>query len=165
MDTDLCIERFAYTPMGTFGRCYIDGQELFTVERPWLQNERSISCIPEGTYQCAPRRYNKGGYDAIEVQNVPNRSFILIHKGNTMHDLAGCIAITSKLGVSRGLWAGLDSKTAFGILMEHFGTREFTLEIKRYEPRDMSVGRVTRMASSDTSSAPAGTSQRRRVRE
>lgn len=139
MSTDLSIERFAYTPMGVFGRCYIAGQELFTVERPWLNNERSISCIPEGRYTCSPRFYNKGGYDAIEITQVPGRTNVLLHKGNTMHDLAGCIAITAKLGCVEGIWGGVNSREAFRILMDHYGSADFILEIVRYVPNDMAI--------------------------
>ena len=152
MTADLSIERFAYTPMGVFGRCYIAGQELFTVERPWLNNERSISCIPEGAYTCVPRFYNKGGYGSIEITNVPNRTNVLIHKGNTMHDLAGCIAIASKLGNVHGIWGGINSKAAFGILMEHYGDRRFLLEIVRYVPPGMPAP-VPRLRSASAGAA------------
>lgn len=141
MSKNLCIERFAYTPLGVFGRCYIEGQELFTVERPWLNNERSISCIPEGRYTCSPRFYNKGGYEAIEITQVPGRTNVLLHKGNTMHDLAGCIAITAKLGCVEGIWGGINSREAFQILMDHYGTQDFVLDIVRYEPNNMSISK------------------------
>jgi hypothetical protein len=157
MTADLSIERFAYTPMGVFGRCYIAGQELFTVERPWLNNARSISCIPEGVYTCVPRFYNKGGYESIEITNVPNRSNVLIHKGNTMHDLAGCIAVTAKLGSVHGIWGGINSKAAFAILMEHYGDRQFVLEIVRYVPQGMPVpapARVPRLRSAHNRTTP-----------
>jgi hypothetical protein len=137
MDPDLILTRFAYTSMGVFGRFMVDGQLLFTVERPWLQNRAEVSCIPEGTYTCQPRHYNRGGYDAVEVTNVPDRTHILFHKGNTMHDLAGCIAVTSRLGTQRGLWAGLDSANAFGVFMNRFGTAPFTLRIEPYAPEGM----------------------------
>jgi len=137
MSVDLTITRFAYTEMGTFGRLLVEGQVLFTVERPWLGNQPCISCIPEGKYFCGPRYYNRGGYEAIEVRDVPNRTHILFHKGNRMHDVQGCIAITSRLGALGGVWAGLESKTAFALFMEHFGGREFALEIARHAPEEM----------------------------
>lgn len=131
---DLRLTRFAYTDMGVFGEITVDGQKLYTVERPWLGNAPSVSCIPLGKYVCRPRRYNRGGYDAVEVCDVPGRTHILWHKGNTMHDLAGCIAVTSRLGTLKGIWAGLDSATAFALFMEHYGRREFALEIVQYQP-------------------------------
>lgn len=137
MDPDLVLVRFAYTDMGVFGRVMVDGQVLYTVERPWLQNLPRVSCIPEGSYHCEPRFYNRGGYDAVEVTGVPARTHILFHRGNTMHDLAGCIAVTARLGTLKGIWAGLDSGTAFGIFMSAFGTAPFRLNIERYAPDGM----------------------------
>ncbi len=142
MDPDLVIERFAYTDMGVFGRMFVEGQQLFTVERPWLRNERSVSCIPEGQYRCIPRFYNRGGYDAIEITDVPDRTHILFHRGNRMHDVAGCIAVTSNLGCIDGVWAGLRSRRAFQILMDAFGAERFVLEIRRHEPRKMKVNEL-----------------------
>lgn len=127
------LERFAYTDMGTFGRISVDGQTLYTVERPWLDNKPNVSCIPTGTYQCKPRWYNGGGYPAVEVCDVPNRTHILFHVGNTMNDSAGCILVTSRLGCLGGLWAGLASKNAFKLFMEHY-EKDFELEIVNYQP-------------------------------
>ena len=139
MAPDLEIERFAYTDFGTFGRMLIDRQFLYTVERPWRGNEVRISCIPEGEYRCGPRRYNRGNYDAVEVRNVPERTYILFHKANTMNDVEGCIAVVSRLGVLNRQWAGLDSRSAFAFFMDSFGDREFTLLIQRYEPKGMQI--------------------------
>ena len=130
---DLVLTRFCYSDMGTFGRITVADATLITVERPWLDNKPNVSCIPEGEYECRPRFYYRGGYDAVEVLNVPGRSHILFHVGNTMLDVQGCIAVTSRLGVLGGLWAGLDSKTAFSAFMERFN-REFGLRIERYRP-------------------------------
>lgn len=134
---ELEIVRFAYSDMGVFGSLFVDGQRLVSIERPWLNNQVSVSCIPEGTYRCVPRRYNRGGYDAVEVTDVPNRTHILFHKANTMHDLAGCIGVASRIGVLNRMWAGLDSKTAFGIFMDVYGDDEFDLTITRYVPDGM----------------------------
>ena len=127
------LERFAYTDMGTFGRITVGGVTLYTVERPWLDNKPSISCIPEGLYECHPRWYNGGGYQAIEVANVPNRSHILFHVGNNMHDSAGCILVNSKLGSYENIWSGLGSKAAFKHFMQHLNGR-FAVNIKQYVP-------------------------------
>jgi hypothetical protein len=134
---DVVVTRFAYTDMGVFGRLMVDGQLLFTVERPWLKNMPRVSCIPEGTYSCKPRFYNRGRYDAVEVTNVPDRTHILFHKGNTMHDVAGCIAVASRLGTLKGIWAGLESAPAFDIFMNAWGSDPFVLKLDRYVPEEM----------------------------
>lgn len=129
MVADLTIIRFSYGVNGTFGQMVVDGQWLFTVERQWLNNQPYVSSIPEGLYRCRPRPYNAGGYDAIEICEVPDRTNILFHKANLPSDLAGCIAPTSQLGCLNGQWAGLSSAPAFELLMQELGDEEFDLEI------------------------------------
>lgn len=129
MTPDLKIVRFSYGVNGTFGQMVVDGQWLFTVERAWQNNEPYVSCIPEGLYRCRPRRYNAGGYDALEVCDVSGRTNILFHKANLPSELAGCIAPTSIPGCLNGQWAGLSSAPAFELLMEHWGDEEFDLQI------------------------------------
>jgi len=115
---NLFLQRFAYTPHGTFGRLLVKDWECFTVERPWFSNQPNISCIPCGLYSLSLGTYHRGGYAAWEVLDVPNRSLIKIHIGNTMDDLMGCIAPGMSLGYVNGLWAVLNSKLAHQKLME-----------------------------------------------
>ncbi len=107
------LERFCYCDMGTFGRLYLPGGVFFTVERPWRNNEKWISCIPPGQYLLEPAIFRRGGYHTFEVSNVPNRDAILFHRGNTMADLAGCIAPGMNLGCVNGMWAVVGSGEAF----------------------------------------------------
>jgi hypothetical protein len=104
---------------GTFGEYLLNGVRYYTVERPWLDNAPSVSCIPQGTYICKNRKFHRGGYDAIEITNVPGRSHILFHKANLPMELAGCVAPTSTLGVYKKQWAGLNSSHAFRMLMKY----------------------------------------------
>lgn len=112
--------RFGSTPDGTFGTLSVGGQSWYTVERPWVQNKPSISCIPAGTYPLVLGMFYSGDgpggrpdYPAYEVQGVPGRSLIKIHKANRAIQLAGCIAPGKFLGCESGHWAVLDSTTAF----------------------------------------------------
>jgi hypothetical protein len=52
-----------------------------TLELPWLNNQRRVSCIPEGTYKCVKHKSPKFG-STFWVKDVPERSQILIHVGN-----------------------------------------------------------------------------------
>ena len=127
----ITLERFCYSDFGTFGDLIMpDGQVLKTVERPWIDNKKSISCIPVGTYDCVPRRYNRGGYDAVEVTQVKNRSYILFHKGNFAEDSAGCILVCAAHGVLKNRWAGLSSDLAFDEFMGYVRGKNFRLIIK-----------------------------------
>jgi len=123
------IRRFAYTNMGVFGEMHLEGVRLVTVERPWLNNQPNISCIPTGNYYLSPGRYYRGGYDAMEVCDVPGRTHILCHKGNTMHDSAGCVLITSQEGFINGIWAGINSARAFKHFMNVLGGAHHQLTI------------------------------------
>lgn len=66
--------------------------ECKTLELPWLNNQRNISCIPEGKYHAQKHISPKFG-KSIWITDVPDRSEILIHVGNYKSDLLGCIAV------------------------------------------------------------------------
>lgn len=71
------------------------GKLLFScqsLERGWLNNNRNISCIPEGRYQLKLEWSNKFQADLWEIYGVPNRSECKIHASNYWHELNGCIA-------------------------------------------------------------------------
>lgn len=63
-----------------------------SLELPWRDNQRGISCIPEGVYDAILHDSPKFG-KSIWIQNVPNRSEILIHYANYVRELRGCIAV------------------------------------------------------------------------
>jgi len=127
---DLTIKRFCYAPFGVYGMLSLPGgQRLYTVEKPWLGNRPGESCIPTGIYDCAPRYYYGGGYDAIEVLDVPNRSHILFHIANVPADVKGCIGVGVDTGWVKGQWAVTSSQNAFAEFMRQMD-REFTLEIQ-----------------------------------
>jgi hypothetical protein len=72
-----------------------------TLELPDLDNQRNISCIPEGHYDVSPVYSQTFGH-IYGVEDVPNRSLIRIHQGNyagsinprTGHsDIRGCILV------------------------------------------------------------------------
>lgn len=117
------LERFAYVPvssgMGTFGTLSVPdrGFRCVTVEQDWENNKPEKSCIPEGVYTLKLGRYNHGGYPAFELMDVPGRSLIKIHRGNTIDDLLGCIAPGTELGFVGGKWAVVHSTKAFSEFM------------------------------------------------
>jgi hypothetical protein len=65
-----------------------------TLELPYVDNKRNISCIPTGEYWVRKRKSPKFGLCFI-VEDVPNRKYILIHKGNFHTDIRGCILVGS----------------------------------------------------------------------
>lgn len=65
------------------------------LELPWRNNERKVSCIPEGAYKLVRRNSARFG-DHFHVVDVPNRTFILIHHGNYTSDIEGCLLVGSR---------------------------------------------------------------------
>lgn len=92
---------------GTFGVLLKDGVPLcVTLELPWEDNQRNISCIPEGWYQIQKTDSPCFG-ETFEVRDVPGRSHIIFHVGNTVEDSRGCILLGQRYGYHlnrRGVW-------------------------------------------------------------
>jgi len=94
---NLLIIRDTFSDKSTIGKLFIQG-EMFcdTLENPWKNNVRNISCIPEGEYKVRlrlPRESATRDYLHLLVQDVPDRSYILFHIGNTAKDTSGCILV------------------------------------------------------------------------
>lgn len=125
----LTLTRLIHTAHGIIGRM----GEFYTLERRDLDNQPNISCITAGTYRAYRSFYNRGGYECFELENVPGRSEILIHIGNTEDDSAGCILVGSGVGVINSKNAVTASRVAFDAFMASLeGKDEFTLEIKEW---------------------------------
>lgn len=94
---NLLIIRDTFTENSTIGELFINGERFCdTLENPWLNNQRNISCIPEGQYKVRlrlPRESATRDYLHLLVQDVPNRDYILFHIGNTAKDTSGCILV------------------------------------------------------------------------
>lgn len=63
-----------------------------TVELPWNDNKHNISCIPTGVYQCSLYHSSHLG-ETLHIENVPERTGILIHIANAVQELRGCVGI------------------------------------------------------------------------
>jgi len=88
----LILKRTLLTYNHIFGVLNCDGHLLTTLERPYLNNQRNISAIPSGNYRLTKHISPKFGR-CFWVHDVPNRSSILIHAGNTTNDTRGCILV------------------------------------------------------------------------
>jgi hypothetical protein len=83
-----------------------------TLELPWRNNQRSVSCIPEGEYLVTTSGpvlkddpntevdesggRNPRPYSHYIIHNVPGRSGILIHKGYNPSWSQGCILVSGR---------------------------------------------------------------------
>jgi hypothetical protein len=100
-----------YFPEGTNGKIESEGKLICkTIELPWRNNEKRISCIPEGKY-FIKKRYSAKFKCHLEIVGVNNRTLILFHPANNaLQELNGCIAPVTKLS---GPGLGLLSRKAF----------------------------------------------------
>lgn len=110
---------------GTFGEIRLpSGKVISTLELPWKNNQRQISCIPAAIYQCDIVNSPKFGR-VYQVKDVPNRSHILIHAGNWTKDTSGCILV----GMSNNDTQLFESRKALALLMDELKGQSFKLEI------------------------------------
>jgi hypothetical protein len=99
----------------TTGKLTVGDLVLHTIERPWLNNNPAndgddlISCVPPGQYLLVPHASAKFGKTwalvnhKLQVVHQPAdiprnatgnwRAAILIHTGNWVRDVIGCIAV------------------------------------------------------------------------
>lgn len=97
----------AYFEEGTNGALFNSGKFLcHTIELPWNDNKRNISCIPEGVYEVEPR-FSKRFKHHLILKAVKGRSFILFHPANdALRELQGCIApVTYLSGIGKGVYS------------------------------------------------------------
>lgn len=85
-----------YYPNGVNGEILHQGKRVCrSIELPWKNNQRRISCIPEGRYELRKRYSRRFGWHLL-VNNVVNRDYILIHAYNdVLKESKGCIAPVS----------------------------------------------------------------------
>jgi hypothetical protein len=97
----------AYFKEGTNGTLFNSDRFLcYTIELPWKDNKRNVSCIPEGQYEIEPR-FSKRFKHHLILKDVKGRSFILFHPANdALKDLEGCIApVTYLSGIGKGVYS------------------------------------------------------------
>ena len=94
---NLLLIRDTFTENSTIGELFINGERFCdTLENPYLDNQRNVSCIPAGEYPVRlryPRESATREYLHLLVQDVPNRDYILFHRGNFPKDTRGCILV------------------------------------------------------------------------
>jgi hypothetical protein len=84
------LTRIHETKTQTIGYMIVDDLLVFTLELPYRDNQRNISCVPKGTYDVVKRSSFKYA-NHLHLTNVPDRSLILIHQGNFNTQTQGCI--------------------------------------------------------------------------
>lgn len=135
MNYNARLQRFIltkYYSLGSLKICDENGLILFecyTLELPFISNQKNISSIPTNDYECKLIISPKFGI-VFQVLNVVNRGNILIHKGNYTTDTHGCILVGSgfKMNNDKTNCTLKESKKAFTKLMS-LGMKSFNLKI------------------------------------
>lgn len=133
---ELVLERFAYSPTETEGVLRIGDEAIYTMERPWLPAMPGgvpfESCVPDGLYELVPHQRSNGDnvfalwnpdlhvyYTQDERGDKPGRYLILIHVGNYVEDVVGCIAPGMNRAIFDNRRMVTNSRKAMEKIMSH----------------------------------------------
>jgi hypothetical protein len=143
--------RVAYLQQCTLGWLDVDSVKFATMERPWIPDpggpggRRRESCIPDGDYAVRPHTSTRFPdtyaltahhlgvwYQPGEIpEGQPwGRSAIVIHAGNRVADVVGCIAVGNRHALSIGEHAVLDSRSALDRLRSMLGREGHSMVIR-----------------------------------
>jgi len=111
----LSLLRSTFGPKATLGALsWIRGgnsiPDCVTLELPWRNNQQEVSCVPPGRYQVVIAPSVRFQRLMPRVLDVPGRSGILFHPGNTDKNTEGCILTASAV---TGPDAVVDAAAAF----------------------------------------------------
>ncbi len=87
-----------------------DGSQFPTLERPWIDNQVSISCIPFGFYKFI--RDTHGRFQWFRVLDVPERTHIEFHEGTNPSHSEGCILVSHD-ALTAMMWFFGDTKLTY----------------------------------------------------
>lgn len=109
------LQRDPFLPTHTYGSWFFQGEKLCdTIERPWLDNQSYVSCIPAGDYPAHPYDSPSKGLVWL-LENTEPRDMVEVHAANWVRQLKGCIA-PGKRGILSGLPAVLKSDPTLRML-------------------------------------------------
>lgn len=135
----LTLYRMKENAVCTLGRIETEDshQLCVTLEEPWRDadkdgfGDKNVSRIPAGEFRAFRRLSPARGYEVFELEGVPGRANVQLHKGNTTADTLGCILIGTAFAAN----AITGSKLAFEKFMTELKhANEFTLIVKDVPP-------------------------------
>jgi hypothetical protein len=111
--------RYLSDDRGTLGLLRIGSKYFYTLELPYKDNQKNISCIPNGLYKTELYVRPSSKQTVIHIKDVPNRGAILIHIGNTIADIQGCVLVGTSSTIDSKFMVG-NSRVAFAELMSEY---------------------------------------------
>lgn len=123
---DIIVDRFTSDSDSTVSRISVDGKFIcFGLEDEYREEKKvNETRIPAGSYSVRLRA--EGGFHQkysakfpdihqgmLQVQNVPNFEYVLIHIGNTDEDTAGCLLVGEQCITTPGDMRVNQSKLAY----------------------------------------------------
>jgi Family of unknown function (DUF5675) len=125
----IVLQRLTTSSEGTFGTLLVNGRPYYvTLELPWKNNQKDVSCIPPGEYKATRMFSEKFKKVLFVLHNVPGRDLIEFHIGNKVENTNGCILLGSEF--SKTEYAIVDSKVSFDDFMIRMPAEGFTVLIK-----------------------------------
>ncbi len=135
--TQLLLHRTVSTTQATVGTLKVVRRASIiysckTLELPWRDNVRRLSCIPAGTYTVIKRTYGRyyaaykkrwGHEFGLEVADVDGRGDILIHTGNTTSHTLGCILVGTDIHGDPDDPQLLASRVAYNSMHAHLNAK------------------------------------------
>jgi len=124
------LERLEKADTYILGRLWFEGEAVYTLELPWKNNKKDISCVPAGIYNVELTYSTKFKKKLWMLKDVPNRTGIRIHNANFVRELKGCIApgLNKQDIDGDGIIDVVNSKKALS-LMRDLMDNKFKLEI------------------------------------
>jgi hypothetical protein len=126
----ITLQRETFTDTSTMGEMFLeDGSfKCFTLELP-SKDGMPGSCIPPGEYPVWIEHSPRFARDMLHLQDIPNRSSILIHWGNVPDDTEGCILVgdvkeINAVGASRMAFDAL-----WGKVYDAARNKQLTIEV------------------------------------
>jgi len=122
-------------PYGTFGILTYPFDMVpwcLTLELPWRNNERDISCIPAGKYDCFVPE-DADIHTVFRLKAVPDRIRIKAHIGCTIDKTLGCILLGRAFGMVHEQPGVQYSRKACEMVIDRLGLgTTFYLEVRDF---------------------------------
>ena len=145
----LYLERLPPKDTGIQGFLTFKGHTLCTVERPWIPVDEHLggkpfeSCIPDGVYDLRLHTRGNGDivlaldnpllnvyYNETDVPESGGRYLILMHVGNWVKDIVGCVAPGMSKMTHASMPMVVSSRTAMKHIMNYVGTNQAQIDIR-----------------------------------